>query len=105
MCTNGTSLSARLGYATLAENGGTAMIVDADAHVIETDVTWDFITQEDLANAPVIASGTDTKGQEQDYWIIDGQARPRGGVGNTGSMFPRGARELVDVPGPLQHMD
>jgi predicted TIM-barrel fold metal-dependent hydrolase len=81
------------------------MIVDADAHVIETDATWKFVTDEDLAHAPVVASGTDANGKEQAYWVIDGRARPRGGVANTGSMFPKGARELVDVPGRLQHMD
>src|SRR5439155_5781789 len=81
------------------------MIVDAGAHVNETDVTWEFIPEEDLTNAPVVASGTGPKGDEHNYWIIDGKARPPGGAGNTGSMFPKGARELVDVTGRLKHMD
>ena len=81
------------------------MIVDADAHVIETDATWEFIPDEDQAYAPVSASGRDLKGQEHGYWIIDGKARPPGGAGNTGSMFPKGARELVDIAGRLKHMD
>lgn len=81
------------------------MIIDADAHVIETDATWEFIKEEDLAHAPVLASAKDREGQERNYWVIDGRARPRGGVGNVGQMFPKGARELVDVPGRLQHMD
>src|SRR5947209_17977624 len=63
----------------LPETGGRIMIVDADAHVIETDATWEFITEEDLAAAPVAASGRDAKGQEHSYWTIDGKARPPGG--------------------------
>src|SRR5207249_11343749 len=81
------------------------MIVDADAHVIETDATWEFITDEDLDNKPLTTSVKDARGQEHNYWIIDGRARPAGGLGNVGPMFPRGARELVDVPGRLAHMD
>ncbi|MEA2640970.1 MAG: uncharacterized protein QOF51_2364 [Chloroflexota bacterium] len=81
------------------------MIIDADAHVIESDRTWEFVTDEDAAAAPVVVTGRDAAGGEQGYWIIDGKARPRAGVGNVGSMFPQGARELLDVPGRLAHMD
>jgi predicted TIM-barrel fold metal-dependent hydrolase len=81
------------------------MIIDADAHVIETDSTWDFIADaEDLPSRPVVAHGVDAEGNDQHYWIIDGKARP-GVLGNVGSMFPKGARELLDVPARLRHMD
>src|SRR2546428_13147430 len=81
------------------------MIVDSDAHVIESEATWDFITDEDLANAPVVVSANDRLGKERDYWIIDGPARNRTGAGNTGAMFPQGARELVAEHSRLRHMD
>ena len=81
------------------------MIIDADAHVIETDRTWEFVTEEDAPAAPLVAMGRDAKGGEQGYWIVDGKARPRGGFANVGAMFPKGARELVDVPSRLAHMD
>jgi predicted TIM-barrel fold metal-dependent hydrolase len=81
------------------------MIVDADAHVIETDATWEFVTDEDLDNKPMSVAVRDARGEERNYWIIDGRARPAGGVGNVGPMFPKGARELVDVRGRLEHMD
>jgi hypothetical protein len=53
------------------------MIIDADAHVIETDVTWDYVPEEDLASRPLVASGTDAKGQPHSYWLVDGHARPQ----------------------------
>ena len=81
------------------------MIVDSDAHVVESEATWEFIPDDNLANAPVVVSANDRLGKERDYWIIDGKARNRTGAGNTGVMFPQGARELVDVPGRLRHMD
>lgn len=81
------------------------MIIDADAHVIETDVTWDFVPDEDLAYKPLVATATDGRGQERSYWVVDGRARARGGAGNVSDVFPKGARELVDVEGRLRHMD
>ncbi len=77
-------------------------IIDADAHSIETDRTWEYLEEAERQYAPVgVASkGDDTGGS---YWLIDGRVRSR--LGNVGKMFPKEARELIDVSARLRHMD
>lgn len=91
------------------------MKIDADAHVVETDHTWDYMDDSDVKWRPVLAHTPDPRTQ---YWIIDGKVR--------GFRFPTltememaevsrragrhmetpiGARELDDVELRLRHMD
>ncbi|MBM2810839.1 MAG: Amidohydro-rel protein [Chloroflexi bacterium] len=76
-------------------------VIDADAHVIETERTWEFLDEAERSFGPVPVAAT--AGSDKVYWLIDGKARGRGG--NVGKMFPKESRELLDVSARLRHMD
>jgi uncharacterized protein len=52
--------------------------IDADAHVIETERTWDFMDKADQKYRPILAQ--DGTSSEHSYWIIDGQVRMQGAL-------------------------
>ncbi len=87
------------------------VVVDSDAHVVETEHTWDFMDPSDAKYRPQIVAGEDG-GQ---YWLIDGKirGRARGPVGAKG-LAPSVSRKMVtddakrfmeDIPGRVAHMD
>ncbi|HZS02505.1 MAG TPA: amidohydrolase family protein [Chloroflexota bacterium] len=74
------------------------MMIDADAHVIESEATWENLAPEDRRHAPqAIADGG------RDWWLIDGRRIPRGT--NLGVNTPRPSYELTDVAARLAHLD
>ncbi|HZT05981.1 MAG TPA: amidohydrolase family protein [Chloroflexota bacterium] len=78
-------------------------VIDADAHVIETDRTWQFAESSLREYAPVAANGDGVPTPMGDYWLIDGAVRSR--LGNIGKLFPKESREMLDVSARLRHMD
>ncbi len=76
--------------------------IDADAHVIETDHTWDFMDSSEAKYKPVSLSTTD-QGANRLYWIIDGKLKPR--RSNIGLDTTETSREMLDVEARLKHMD
>ena len=98
----------------MAENGH-PMVVDADAHVIETERTWDYLEGSDRKFRPVLFGSRDA---ERQYWVLDGKIR---GVrlptlneqqldelsGKTGRRLttPQAARQLDDVDLRLSQLD
>jgi len=86
------------------------MRIDADAHVDETDATWDYISDDDAAHKPVtVDPGMATvPGDRRPHrlWLIDGATsrlrRWRDDV-RTGTV--EATRELADVPARLAQMD
>ena len=72
--------------------------IDADAHVIESERTWEYIDADQSRPSLIIPTG----GKRQ-YWLIDGRVRPRNG--NVSDLFPPESRELIDVGARLRHMD
>lgn len=72
--------------------------IDADAHVIETDETWSYMTPEErkCLTKAVTPSG-------EDLWVIDGRAFVR--RRNVGQDTTVDAQEMRDLPGRLRHMD
>jgi len=78
-------------------------VIDADAHVIESDRTWQFLEDFEREYAPVPATEAGVPNASGDYWLIDGQVRSR--LGNIGKMFPKESREMIDVSARLRHMD
>jgi predicted TIM-barrel fold metal-dependent hydrolase len=74
--------------------------IDADAHVIETDETWSFMTESEIGFRPRIVSAG--AGEETTYWLIDGRLHPRTNVGQD---TPQSAREMRDIATRLRHMD
>jgi hypothetical protein len=57
-------------------------IIDADAHVLETVQTWDYMAESDQRHRPIrVVEETPTGGRA--FWIIDGNvhvARQKGGA-------------------------
>ena len=46
--------------------------IDADAHVVETEHTWDYMDPSDKKYRPLLVS---VPGESNQYWMIDGQFR------------------------------
>lgn len=75
------------------------MMIDADAHVIETERTWDYMDESESKIKPVLVSaGNDSK----QYWIIDGRAIPTRTVFDWN--LPEDNIEMRDIDGRLRHM-
>ncbi len=74
-------------------------VIDADAHVIETERTWSFMPDEDRRFAPELLVSTKT-GIE--FWRIEERIFPNS---NLGLNVPEDARDLTDINSRLAHMD
>jgi len=66
-------------------------VIDADAHVIETERTWSFMLEEDRRFAPELLVSS-KNGVE--YWRIDERVFPNS---NLGLNVPEESRDLTDV--------
>jgi predicted TIM-barrel fold metal-dependent hydrolase len=90
--------------------------IDSDAHVVETEHTWDFMEAADQKYRPLIVRPRGEGGAE--YWFIDGKIRGLVRVvmsakemdevaDRTGRVMrtPRETREMENVPARLRHMD
>jgi uncharacterized protein len=90
--------------------------IDSDAHVVETEHTWDFMEASDQKYRPLIVRPRGKGGAE--YWFIDGKIRGLVRVvmtakemdevaDRTGRVMrtPRETREMENVPSRLRHMD
>jgi predicted TIM-barrel fold metal-dependent hydrolase len=74
-------------------------VIDADAHVIETERTWSFMPEEDRRFAPELLVSS-KNGIE--FWRIDDRVFPNS---NLGLNVPEDARDLTDINSRLAHMD
>jgi len=85
--------------------------IDADAHVLETPATWEYLEGDDRQYMPMIVSQTygqeiksnDGKNIQRNYWLVGN--RPMGKDRNVGTEMSRAIREMEDIPGRLKHMD
>lgn len=89
--------------------------VDADAHVIETEHTWDFLDPDDRRYRPKLVGPEDEPNQR--HWMIDGQIRgfrfgtpserQEAQARRTGkrTATPEGTRDMKDVELRLRHLD
>src|SRR5581483_11390918 len=87
--------------------------IDADAHVDETEATWEYIDARDAHLKPVcveppaeevLASASGDKRRHK-LWLIDGRLSLRRTRSNTSTGTTREMRELEDIPGRLARMD
>lgn len=91
-------------------------VIDADAHVIETDRTWDYLEPSEQKHRPLLFSSPDDPISQ--YWVIGGKIRgfrfPTLADQTVAEMSqrsgrqmetPQEARELDDVDLRLKHMD
>jgi len=86
-------------------------VIDSDAHVIETERTWEFMDPGDAKFKPQVLTGNDGKR----YWYIDGRVKgevrvppgARGKVEDAGREMAvdPARREMDDVKGRVAHMD
>jgi predicted TIM-barrel fold metal-dependent hydrolase len=76
-------------------------VIDADAHVIENESTWDYMLESERQFKPKVVSATSTK-DPFDYWMVDGRVIPRNNVGRD---LPVAAREMTDLNLRIKHMD
>ena len=51
---------------------GSGIVVDADAHVTETEQTWDYLEGSDKKFRPILFGATETN---KEYWVLDGKIR------------------------------
>jgi predicted TIM-barrel fold metal-dependent hydrolase len=73
------------------------LMIDADAHVIESDATWDYMLASERAFKPRVVPTT--KG---DCLAIDGRLIP---WTNIGKDTPKASREMTDLGARLNHMN
>ncbi len=91
-------------------------VIDADAHVIETNHTWDFLEPDEEKYRPRLYTSPDNP--MQDFWVIGGKVRgfrfptlteqqwtAAGQAFGTNMATPQEAREMDDVEMRLNHMD
>jgi hypothetical protein len=79
------------------------LTIDADAHVIETEKTWEYLEGGDRRFRPAPLSIDAPSGKRRNFWIIDG--RLVGGRDNIGKETPKESREMADIEARLKHMD
>jgi uncharacterized protein len=74
-------------------------IVDADAHVIETEQTWEFMLEEERRFAPEVLISQKNGIQ---FWRVDDRVIANS---NLGLNVPENSRDMTDVSARLAHMD
>lgn len=82
-------------------------IIDSDAHVIETEHTWDYLDESEEQYRPrtVVPRDPPAPGARggREFWLVDGRLEPR--RQNVGLDTPEASREMEDVEARLRHMD
>jgi aminocarboxymuconate-semialdehyde decarboxylase len=79
--------------------------IDADAHVIETPRTFDFLEESERKYAPILVLGSGGERETKrvpDHWLIERRVLIRENVMRN---IDEAAREMADVDGRLRHMD
>lgn len=89
-------------------------VIDADAHVIETEQTWEYFTEADQQYRPVRLAQAGPDGSDREFWLINGRLYPvRRGTADifAGSSLgdkvptPDASRYMADVDARIRHMD
>ena len=76
--------------------------IDADAHVLETEKTWEYMEGPERKFRPQVVSSNDGSSDDE-YWLVDGTLRLKSR--NVGKNTPMASRELRDVTARLKHID
>jgi len=77
--------------------------VDADAHVVETEHTWDYLLPSEKRWRPAGITAPDANGAPREWWMIDGKLFNR--RTNIGKDTTEATREMADIKARLKHMD
>lgn len=76
-------------------------VIDSDAHVVETERTWDYMKGDDAGFKPEVV--VPKSGGDREFWMIEGRAF--GKNNNVGKDTPDEARQMSDIAARLAHMD
>jgi predicted TIM-barrel fold metal-dependent hydrolase len=86
-------------------------VIDADAHVIESELTWAYLTEDDRKYAPMIleqTSGdfgqTNRGAVSTKWWMFETNIQPGDRNINVEDL-PAKSREMADVKQRLDHMN
>lgn len=84
--------------------------IDSDAHVIESDLTWAYLTEDETQFMPMIVDrrqGAEMRNSEgklqQEYWIINQRVHNKDR--NVGSNTSEESREMRSIESRIRHMD
>ena len=79
-------------------------VIDSDAHVVESERTWDFIPEELQHLRPIVLLPKEGyKSPSPEFWYIDNRAFTKGV--NVGLDTDEATREASDIAKRLAHMD
>jgi len=78
-------------------------VIDSDAHVLETERTWDYMLESERALRPRIVATPDNPASGGESWFVDGVYIGKGR--NVGHDTAKEAREMDDIGARLKHMD
>jgi predicted TIM-barrel fold metal-dependent hydrolase len=100
------------------ENERSHLVVDADAHVVECERTWEFMDKSEEKYRPMSLAAREEGGVRQQFWLIDGKVRGFRFAAFSSEEMARlqrqvgrkfaeqqEARELGNVEIRLEHMD
>jgi len=78
-------------------------VIDSDAHVLETEHTWDYLLESERAFRPRIVPTPTDASSGGESWLVDGTYI--GKARNVGHDTARESREMEVITARLQHMD
>src|SRR2546430_12143010 len=78
------------------------LTIDADAHVIECEKTWDYLEGEDRRYRPVSLTVDMPSGKTRSFWFIGGRGGGGRGEQRKNNSQGRGARGQTHTPGERQ---
>src|SRR5438309_9989156 len=78
-------------------------VIDSDAHVLETERTWDHMLESERALKPRIVPTLNNPSSGGESWLVDGTYI--GKARNVGHDTSKEAREMDNIDARLKHMD
>jgi predicted TIM-barrel fold metal-dependent hydrolase len=78
-------------------------VIDSDAHVLETNHTWDYMLESERGMRPRIVPTPNDAFSGGESWLVDGTYI--GKARNVGHDTSRESREMEDIKARLKHMD
>jgi len=78
-------------------------VIDSDAHVLETDHTWDYMLEAERDMRPRIVPTPNDSASGGESWLVDGTYI--GKARNVGHDTSKESREMEDIKARLKHMD
>ena len=70
-------------------------VIDADAHVVENEHTWDYMREEEREFRPLSVATTDPNAPIQRYWLIADRSTGRAFIRNTNEARARATNRGV----------